>query len=825
MNGFFLAAASFNQYRHNLDNRLALFTQGILIFFLMTFSLTSASIQDYLRGNLEALLGSDLVISRYQPLSLQQRKELKSHVNTVSETRILPISLTYQKAWERVQLKLVDQYYPVQGTLQKSLSVGGVTESSQIAPAIGEIWVDTRVAARLNVSVGDKIKIANTELYISAYLTHEPDRLMEGHTVDMRALVSAASFTGEALPAEGMQYRYLISVDAKGRAKVSNWVQAAIPDAKLLDRHKGQHPLASYWVRVENFFGLSSVLLFFMATIAMNMAGRRQLERQKQRLALYCSMGIPLSQGIRLAFFEWLISFIAVFIPALLLAYGAQYLLIQELQLQFTDITAGVHVDVVLKTSLLAWLLLICMQLPVFIQLKNASVISLIRQQPRKSFALWQLLWGFLTLSILTAIYSDNWLLTSLMLLTMGSTLALMMFVTWFFFALAIRWGRKRTGILPFSFFIMQQRLFSKSTQILGLGLCTALLLFTLMLMKDIGVAMHSQARAQNGNLIITDARNNQLQAIKEWAQNTDSEIRDMRPYTRAMVIKINDIFLDEYTTQPSEVRARLERPIRLSWSDGIPANNRVTSGMWWQKGDKNWQQLSVEEEVMTDLGLSFNDVVTFDLGGKQYQFTIVASHAFKPGNSSITYWFQIPKVALRHLNASVHHMGSMEVPETAWPELGKLLQTYPTLAVTSLQEITQRFDRTLAIVTKATVGFSAIILLLSIIVIVASISGFENEDKKRNGLLRSMGMKLTDCLKLCCYEWLVTGIITATGAVAGTWIAGQLIYDSQFKLSYQPNYLWITAALVINCALVCVVGLHFCRDSFKASVRELLAE
>ena len=824
MSDLVLACETYRQNRPERDHRLVRWTQGFLVFFLTTLSLTSASVQEYLAGNLDTLLGSDIVISQYRPLETHQRLELDALAHTVSETRVLPISLTHEGKWQRVQLKLVDGAYPVQGELTKSLKPGGVAEPARSGPGIGEIWVDSRVMAHLELSLGETIRMADTSLLLSAILQHEPDRLMEGHTVEMRAMAHRASFPEGSLAEQGRRYRYLVAAGPESRDAISRWARETVPEAQFLDRHQGDHPLASYWERVENFLGLASVLLFFMAAIAISLAGRRQLEQQKHRLALYGSMGVSLRRGMRLALFEWTIAFANVILPSVLLAYGAQYLLLNELQGQFEGIAPGVHAGAVLKTVLLAVLLLLSIQLPSFWQLARTSVVSLIRQQPRSGFAAWQLAWGFLTLAALAAAYSDNWLLTGMTLTAMVAALLLMMLVTWLALTVGDQWGRRRAGILPFAFFIMKKRLFSKSTQVLGLGLCATLLLFTLMLMKDLGGAMQSQLRAENGNLMISDAQDEQMEAIRAWGVETGSILRHSSPYTPARVVGINGQTVDSFTSQPSETSARLDRPIRLSWSETIPANNRVAGGAWWPAEVTNWQQLSVESEVMMDLGLAYGDVLTFDIAGEPFDFTIVASHVFKPGSSNITYWFQAPAAILDHIDVSVHHMGSMELPESAWLDLGRLLAGHPTLSVVSLQEMTERFDKTLAIVTRATVGFSGMILLLSLFVIIASVSGFEADDKKRNGLLRSMGFGADDCLRLNFYEWLATGMIAAVGAIAGTWIAGQLIYSSQFGLVYAPDLALVAITLGLTCIVVCAVGLFFCRDTLKASVRELMA-
>ena len=819
-----LAFGNFLKQATQRDHRLVFFTQAVLTFFLVTLTLTSASIQTYLQTNMESLLGSDMVISQYQPLTPLEQTAINEFSDLVSETSVVPINLTHNQQWRRVQLKLVDHHYPVQGQLKKSLTRGGPSETTGAIPQLGYIWVDTRLAANLGLGIGDKVKIGGTELMVSAFLLHEPDRLMEGHSVEMRALVASNSLPN-SFSENNAQYRYLIVAEKEQRSLISDWAKQSLPEARVMNRHEGRHPLAAYWQRVENFLGLVSVLLFFMAAIAIHLASRRIVERLKQRLALFVSLGAPMAQNIRMAFYEWLIGFTLAFLPALLLAYGAQFLLMIELKSQFPGISAGVHLQEVIYTSALVLALMFFTQLPMFIQLTQTSVLSLIRQQSNSRFTFIHVMGAAIMLTGLAIAYSDNGLLTAMTLSALGVAVLFILVSTWLVLALGDLWGRKRAGLLPFVFFIMKQRLFSKAVQVLGLGLCVTLMLFTLMLMKDIGAAMESQTRAANGNLMITDALDPQVDDIEVWADKTGSEIRELNAFTHAQVVKINGVLLGDLDKQPSESLARLERPIRLSWANEIPENNRVNSGEWWSESDRDWQQVSVEDEVMTDLNLSLGDQLTLVVSGKPYDFTLVASHVFKPGGSSMTFWFQIPELGARAMNADIHHMGSMELPESAWNQLGELLSQHPTLSVLSLQEITERFDRTLAIVTKMALGFSAVILLLSMVVIVASVSGYEADDRKRLGLLRSLGLPSGLGLRLVISEWLFTGVIAAGGAIVGTWVAGQLIYSSQFSLVYQPDYLWTFITLTSTCLLLCVVGIYFSRGSLKASVRDLMAE
>ena len=225
----------------------------------------------------------------------------------------------------------------------------------------------------------------------------------------------------------------------------------------------------------------------------------------------------------------------------------------------------------------------------------------------------------------------------------------------------------------------------------------------------------------------------------------------------------------------------------------------------------------------MVDLELALGDVLTFRVAEKVIDVRIVARHAVVSGNSAITFWFTLPPLVRPELREAELAMGSMELPGSAWPKLASLIADNPTMVVVSLRELTERFDATLAIVTRITVFYSILVLTLSIAVLLASMICYEADDRQRNGLLKSLGLSDARCLQLALLEWLITALIAATGAIAGTALAGQLIYQSQFQLNYRPDALWILGVLSVACILVCSLGAWFSRESLRTPIRRLL--
>ncbi|WP_293702819.1 MULTISPECIES: ABC transporter permease [unclassified Sphingopyxis] len=805
------------------DGRISMATQTALLFFLLTLTLTSASIQNYLADNLDQMLGSDLVVESHSPLTEDDEAAFRAMAGGLSVTQLADITLTHKDEWARVQLKLVDDAYPLQGNLQIGDTPVATQRAVSRGPNVGEIWIDSRLAVKLGTQVGDILTIGDVDLTLSAVLFHEPDRIMEGHSVAMRAMAHAKSLNGASIESSKGRTRYLVTANETQQQAIETWSRQTLPGASVTTKFGGQHPLASFWQRTENFLGLASVILFFMGAVALDMTNRRWLAKMRYRLAIYASFGTRTCTAMLMALGEWLAGFLLSITLASALAIWAYAWIIAELQGYFPGLRAGWHVESALKTIGLFFLLLLALQIPSFIQLSRASLLSLIRNPTENSHVGQRLFWSITAVTLLAAAYSDNMLLTGMTLTAIAAALALMAVLTWAIIRLGDLWGLRRAGLLPFAFFMMRQRLFAKSAQVMGLGLCGLLLLFSLMLMRDLGTTMEGYGRNHDGNLMIAEAQSDQIDAIHAWAQQTGSNVRTLRPFVSAQLVSVNGQALVDMQ-KPSDTLATLKDPIRLSWTDAMPQNNRLVGGKWWRQGTANWQQISAEPEVMTDMGFNYGDTLTYQIGGGSYDFTLVASHAYQPGAGSITFWFQVPLSAKAQIDAPTRYMGSMELPEPAWDALAGLWQQYPTLSLVPLQELTERFDQTLGIVTKVTSGYAAMVLLLALFVLAASVSGFSADDRQKNGLLMSMGLRETDCLKLNFYDWGVTALIAAAGAVAGTWSAGLLIYQAQFNLTYNPDILWVVAMVVAMVATVCFVGYLACRQSLKVSVRDLMA-
>lgn len=819
-----LAWQFYHQEKSHPHKRFLSVTQVILMVFIVTLSHTSDTVQAFLTDNLNNLLGADLVLSQQQALSETQKLSLTDMSSKMILTQSLKTTLTHKGQWQRATLKGVGDDYPLQGELKTSHSLSGYEQATFAGPEQGEIWLDSRLLASLSLELGEQIVIANQTLTVSRLLLHEPDRLMEGHNVDMRALLNSQDLARLNFPQDIIHNRYLFAANAQQIESIITWQKAHLPAAQVYHK-QGAHPLAMFWQRTENFIGLASIILFFMAAIAIQQLTHVQLQKEQFFTAICLSFGATKKTGLQISFIKWLLGVLFTFPIVLLISSLCHWLLIQWLSSSFAGLEWQFMFWAAILPMLATTVIFGVFYLPVWLGLSQSSVGQLIHSNQRKVNTGLSLLCAFLVLAAIATAYSDNTVLTAMVLGAMAVSILLILLLSW----IALSIGEKATsnvsGLIPFALYMMKQRLLSKTTQILGVGLCAFLLLFTLMLLRDLGNTMEAYQRQHDGNLLVSQASQVQILDIQSWAAEHNIEVRQHKPFMYAKLTNINGLYLADFSDSPSESLATFNHPIRLHWTDVVPDNNQIVDGQWFQDDDDNWQQVSIEQEVMTDLGLKLGDRLTFFIAGQQLDFDIVASHVYKPGAGSITFWVQMPKSALTHISAPQYSMASLELAEDQFSLLSHLWEKHPSLRMVSMKEMTQRFDTTLAMVTQVISGFSFLIIVLASIVIVSSIHALEVKEKKKNSIIMSFGFSRKTCLHLNIIEWIVTGAIAAGGAIMGTWIAGLLIYQSQFSMHYRPDFVWLFATLAVILFAVSLLGVVASKASLSSSIRELMAQ
>ena len=240
-------------------------------------------------------------------------------------------------------------------------------------PESGEIWLDARLIAGLSINLGDQLVVAGKAFVVSKVLQHEPDRLMEGHSVAMRAMLNTEDMQALNFATDLIQYRYLLAADNNQINKLIAYQQTELPAAQLLHK-QGKHPLALFWQRTENFMGLASIILFFMAAIAIEQLAQVHMKKDRYFTAVCMSLGASKITGIQVSLFKWLMGILLLLPVVLVLSITFHYLLINFLNDTFTDLSWQLNLVSAIKPITAVICIFAVFHVPVWQALFNSSV-------------------------------------------------------------------------------------------------------------------------------------------------------------------------------------------------------------------------------------------------------------------------------------------------------------------------------------------------------------------------------------------------------------------------------------------------------------------
>ncbi|BBN83828.1 ABC transporter permease [Pseudoalteromonas sp. A25] len=805
------------------QNWLTLACLGVLFFYLSFVTLIAQGVDNYLKENLKQLLGADSVIQINRTIPREQLTALNDLVDKSSQSQLYKITLTHQTYHQQVQLKAVDDNYPLQGKLEYSQDKSFKGKQTSSPPDVTQIWLEPRLASALNVNIGDTLTLGHTQLIFSAYLLHEPDRLHEGHSSDMRALVHSSSIQAEDLAVK--QYRYLFNHNESNIHAIEN-IQKTMADSQLFSKALGNHPISAAYQRVEKFLGLLSVLLIILAGITLLLSSHKTSNALSRFIAVCLSNGMNAKYKFHILLSNSLFTLLLSFIPALIFALISAVLFEQSAQKLMPGFMLIWQPFDLLKVLFLCSLLFVGLSLPMWFKVYRTQPIELLSAHSAKSSHL--SLHAFFLCTMMAGIvywYSDNWTLTALLLGSLAVCILGLLLVSTLVLNLG-RWGLGKHGkLLGFTLYLMRQRIYVRAAQMMSLGLSITLLLMCARIHQDITSMLEHFKYEQQGNLLITQVDQKQKEALEQFLVTNNSELKELYKYQYAQLTHINNVPLNMVDIPVSDTLSSVQKPIRLHWSEQLPVNNKLELGDWLNSLHvTKSNNISVEDEVFNELNLKLGDQLIMQMAEKTHSYTVASVHSFASGGSNITFWF-VAQTSTPVPEVPVYSMGSAELSKPAWQQLAKLWQTHPTMRLQSIDSILSQTRNYLNVLTGAVFMYSGLISVLTILLLSATIQRHLQQDKKRNGLLVSFGLSKIEQYKIASYEWLVVTLLPTISAFACVYLTMGAFYKYELALTYKPDHITLLMQALLIVFIITALGLLSTKKQFTNNIRGLLVE
>jgi putative ABC transport system permease protein len=769
------------------------------------------------------ILGGDASFSLiHRRLSGDEQRFLEAHgsVSTVATVRGMARAASGDAAL--LEIKAVEPTWPRIGeaVFAPPLSLGdALGEKDGVFGAA----VEETLLARLNLKLGDVIRIGDGNFALRTLLVSEPDRLATGVGLGPRALISQAGLDATKLIQPGSLIRWTTRVIMDG-APGNSAIQAFMDEAKRSFPQAGWDARSRLAVnpdfsrdldRFAEFLTLAGLLSLVVGGVGVANAAQGFVERKRATLAILKAIGATGSSVVALALVEFMIvALIGALLGAALgsaIPFAVNWLFGSVLPIPLAPSIAPSLIGLGLIYGLLTALAFSIAPLG---RAHDLPVTTLIRDLveerqgwPRARYLAGAALAGaaLVALAVLTspqqstaAMVAGTTVAAFLALRVVAYGIAYLArraphsrFVEWRMALAAIH----RPGALTPSVVLS-----------LGLGL-TALVALTL-----IDANMRAELReAQPGvtpSFFFLDVRGADAGAFVDFVKREVAGVKiSETPMMRGRFVTIGGRPVEQ--VKPSDkVAWALEGDRGVTFAEKPPEGSEVVAGTWWPSGYSGPPLVSMEKEVAEGLGLRVGDTVVVNVLGRDITAKLENLRKVNWKSFAINFVLVYSPNALK--GAPYTELISAALPSAAPDAELRLMravaQQFPAVASVRVREAMENVESLLAKLALAVRAATGVALTTSVLVLAGALAANRRARLADATILKILGATRGRLTMMFLIEYALLGMATAAfGVAAGTlaayWVVWRImqsdfVFDWRAALAAAGGGLAITVGL-----------------------------
>lgn len=751
------------------------------------------------------LLGADLRLLADQPLAARYFTLADQATLSIAETRSFRSMVLANGRSQLAEIKAVSSSYPLRGQLRVSDSAFAAELVAQQAPASGEVWVDPRLLQQLQLSLGDSLQVGNSRLRLGSVLRYEPDRSGDMFSIAPRLLMNLADLAATGLEQEGSRIRYALLLAGEPRAleEFRHNLNLQLDDGVRLEgAADARREVRTALTRAQQFLGLAAVVAVVLACVAIAMAARRFAQRHLDTCAILRCLGARQAQINNLFLLQLLVLALLAGLLGVALGYGAQSVLSGLLgKLVLVSLPAPSLIPVwtgfgVALAGLLGF------ALPPVLQLREVPTLRVLRREMQGGWgklkpAAWLCyLLGAVALALLVLFQSGDAAIGRLLLLGLAATALLLWLV-----AAALVFASKH--FLPqggsawrFGLANLTRRTRTTIIQVMAFGLGIMVLLLLTVVRGDLLKGWSEGLPADAPNRFVINIQHQQRVAVQQFFQQRGMSNTRLHPMVRGRLLAINDQAVAQQDFGNPRANHLAQRVFNLSWAEHAPADNTITAGQWWDAGQPETKQFSVEQGIAETLGLKLGDRLTYSIAGETVTAAVTSLRSVKWDSFQANFFVIASPATLQAFPAS--HITSFYLPPSAAGLLNDLVQAFPNLTVIDVAAIMHQVRLIIERVSMAVEYVFIFTLAAGLAVMYAAIQSSLNERLRENAIMRALGARRWRLWQGLLTEFVLLGSLAGLLASLMAGVLGYLVARRILELDYTGSaWLWLGGLLL----------------------------
>lgn len=576
----------------------------------------------------KVLLGGDLALKTVQrPLSSEEQSwaQQQGTVSTAVNMRAMA-RLPDGTDQSLVELKAVDDAWPLTGEFKTDQ---GPAKGASIGA--NSALVDPVLLSRLNLKIGDQIKIGSIELKIAGLIEIEPDRVSDGFLFGPRVLIDSDTLDATRLVQPGTlaSWTTRVVLDDPSEAQLKSVIQNAkerFPQAgwRIRSRGNAAPALTRNVTRFSQFLTLVGLTALIVGGVGVANAVRAFLDTKNNVIASFKSLGAP----ARFVFSVYLIQimFLAgVGILLGLLVGGALPFIAKSALTGILPVgnSSAFHPEALGLAVLYGVLIALAFALWPLGQARDIPATALFRNASRDDAPWPRLTYQLATLVVVLALIALA-IFQSADQRVAGTFVGgiLFSFVLLRGVAIAIQWIAKkapqvRSTPLRLAIGNIHRPGALTPSVVLSLGLGLALLVSLALIDGNLRNQISANLPKEAPDFFFVDIQSSEFEPFKAALHEAapDGEVRTV-PMLRGRIVSINDVPAAKIQAKESG-RWVLRGDRGITYADELPSNSTLAAGSWWDKNHSGENLVSFSAEEADEVGVSVGDVLVVNVLGR----------------------------------------------------------------------------------------------------------------------------------------------------------------------------------------------------------------
>lgn len=709
------------------------------------------------------MLGGDLVLEQRDPFPEELRNTLEQAGFTLSDQVDLVSMISQGERFQPASLKAVDDVYPHYGV--SHVDRGSGVEQIASGPPAGEAWADPRLAELIEIEIGDRVQVGQTELTISGIIEREADQSAGFGNFNPRLMLNTADLeaTGLVQPGSRIEFELL----AAGPPAALDQVQGLLAQLRrdgveVRDVRVDRPQLGNALQRAESYLGLAGLAAVLLAGVAVAMSTRRYVERHLDTAALLRCFGASQYQLVTIFSLQLIgLALMASLIGALLGLVGQAVLL--WLLTSFLPMTLPPPGIMPLWLGIFTALaVLVGFAGPTLLRIKQVSALKVLRREldPLPPAAWLVVGVASIVFGGLLWLYSGSFPLALALLVGGSALLALLWGVSSLLLNGLLRAVQRLKGGSEWvqAFRLGGRQLARRKQAGLGQLLAFSVTFFAMAMIVlvrgDLLTTWQDQLPEDTPNYFAINIQPGERDAFEQAVAPRVDTQSTLYPMVRGRITEINGQAPRDAVPADARGDNSLRRELNLTWQSELPEGNQVVAGQWFTPASepKGWMSevdatpssdsetvpISVEDGLAERLGLGLGDEITFAVGSDSITTRIESLRSLNWDSFNPNFFVIFPPGVLESFGHSF--ITAFHLPDEEQGLVRELVSDFPGVSLLNVDAILGQVRDVLTQVTRAVELVLILVLLAGVSVLYAALTASRPVRAHESGLLRVFG-------------------------------------------------------------------------------------